>query len=106
MRSAAGLRDDAQTLDDAGHDDVFLAGVQPLGVFADDDEIDVGVRHVDAGQGAHRPDAGVEVEFLAQPDVDRAEALADRRGARAFEGDAIAADEVERGRRQRDRRKR
>ena len=38
------LRDDAQALDHAGNDDVLLAGIQALGVFADDDEIDVADR--------------------------------------------------------------
>ena len=84
MRSAAGPRDDAQTLDHAGHDNVFLAGVKSLGILADDDEIDAGVGHFDAGQGAHGPDAGVEIEFLAEADVDGAKALADGRGAAAL----------------------
>ena len=35
------LGDDLQALDDAGHDLVLEAGVEILGVLADDDEIDV-----------------------------------------------------------------
>ena len=71
-------------------------GVKPLGVLANDDEIDVLVGRLHAGQRAHGPHAGVEIESLPQPDVDRAKTLADRRGARPLEGDAVAPDQVER----------
>ena len=83
-------RDEPQALDHAGHDDVLQPGVQPLGVLADDDQVDVLVGRLDARQRADGADAGVQVESLPQPDVDRAEALADRRGARPLEGDAVA----------------
>ena len=39
----------------------------------------------------HRADAGVEIEHLAQGDVERADAAADRRGERAFNGDTQVA---------------
>src|SRR5581483_7771882 len=35
--------DDLQALDDAGHDLVLDAGVKAFGVFANDDEVDVGI---------------------------------------------------------------
>ena len=71
---------------------MFLAGVKSLGVFADDDEIDVLIGSEMTRQRAHRPDAGVEFEFLPQADVDRAKALADRSRARPLEGDAVLAE--------------
>ena len=43
-----------------------------------------------------RAHLGVEVECLPEPDVDRAEALADRCRDRALERDAVAADRLER----------
>src|SRR5262249_24825131 len=85
----------------ARDDDVLLAGVQPLGVLADDDEVHVPVGDLDPRQGRDGPDAGVEVQLLAQGHVDGAEALAHGRGTRALEGDAGAAAQVERGRRPR-----
>jgi hypothetical protein len=76
---------------------VFLAGVQPLRVLTDDDEIDAIVGNFDAGKSADGADAGEEVEFLAETDVDGAEAFADRSGAGAFQSNAMLADEIERG---------
>ena len=40
-----------------------------------------------AGEPLHRAQADVEVEHLAQGDVERADAAADRRGQRAFDAD-------------------
>ena len=54
-------------------------GVDVLGRLADDHEVDVVVAGADARVGLARPHLRVEVEALAQPDVDRAEAVADRR---------------------------
>jgi hypothetical protein len=69
--------------------------VQILGRFADDDQVDVLVPRADALVALARPHLAVEVERLAQRDVDRPEAAADRRGDRALEGDAGALDRVE-----------
>ena len=91
------LGNDAQTLHHAGNDDVFQAGVQPLRVLADDNEIDAVVGHLDAWQGRHGPHAGEQVKFFAEANVDRAKALADGRRAGAFQSDAVLADEVEGG---------
>jgi hypothetical protein len=49
-----------------------------------------------AGVVLHRADAGVEIEHLAQRDVERADAAADRRGERSFDGDAQVARGVDR----------
>src|SRR5439155_5665616 len=46
-------------------------------------------------QGMHRPDAGIEIQGLAQTDVDRAEALAHGGGARSFESHAITPDQIQ-----------
>ena len=62
-------------LDDAGHDLVLEPGVEVLGVLADDDQVDVLEAARDARQVLHRPQVRVEVERLAQPDVDAGEAL-------------------------------
>ena len=55
----------------------------------------------DAGQVPDRPQVRVEVERLAQPDVDAGEALADRRRHRSLQRDLVAADRVEQLGRQR-----
>ena len=77
------------------------ARVEILGVLAHDDQIDVleAARH--AGQVLDRPQVGVEIERLAQPDVDAGEALADRRGHRPLQRDLVPLDRLEQRRRQR-----
>ena len=61
------------------------AGVEVLGVLADDDQVDVLVVAAHAGVALARPHAGVQVERLPQQHVDAAEARADRRGDRGLE---------------------
>ncbi|EHM52809.1 hypothetical protein HMPREF9080_02114 [Cardiobacterium valvarum F0432] len=76
---------------------VFNAGIDVFGVFAVDDHVHffrAQHRRGDAGVVAHRADAGVEVECLAQADVERAETAADGRGERPFDGDAQLAQGV------------
>ena len=46
---------------------------------------------------ARRAHVGEELELLAQPDVDRAEAGADRRGERALEREGVLPDALDRG---------
>ncbi len=82
-----------QPLGELGH--VFRAlleldpDVHVLGVLAHDDEVDVLVERAHAGIRLARPHLRVEVEAVAQRDVDRAEALADRRRDRALQRDAV-----------------
>ena len=74
------------------------AGVNVFGVFAEDDDVHaLGMLHRrrHALVVLHRAHAGVEIENLAQGDVERANAAADGRGQRAFDGDAEFADGVD-----------
>ena len=70
--------------------------VEVLGVLAHDDEVDVLVERAHARIGLARAHLRVEVESVAQRDVDGAETLADRGRDRALQRDAVAADRVER----------
>ena len=74
---------------------VLDPGVEVLGVLPHEDEVDVVEAGADAGVALARAHLRVEVERLAQADVDRAEAAADRRRDRALERDARLADRVE-----------
>ena len=96
----AGARDERDRLGGrarvaADLDVVLVADVQPFRVLADQDDVDVVVAAAlrDRVRGPH---VGVELERLAQRDVDRAEALADRRLERTLQRDAGALDRVER----------
>ena len=71
------------------------AGVNVLGVLAEDDH--VGQLRLLHGTGhalkpAHRPQAGVQVEHLAQGDIDRADTAADRRGEWSLDAHEILAE--------------
>ena len=89
------LGDDLQALDDAGHDLVLEAGVQILGVLADDHQVDAREPRRHARQVPDRPQVRVEIERLAQPDVDAREPFRDRRRHRALERDLVPADRLE-----------
>ncbi len=70
------------------------AGVNVFRVLAEDDDVHaLGMLHRrrDALVILHRADAGIEVEDLAQGDVQRANAAADGRGQRALDADAQLA---------------
>jgi len=76
----------------------FDSGVDVLGVLAEDDHIGLlgGFhRRGDAVEVAHRAQADVKIELLAQRDVERADAAADRGGQRSFDGDQVFADGVD-----------
>ncbi len=70
------------------------ARIHILGVFAEDDDVQLlGMLHR-AGHALvvlDRPDAGVEVQQLAQGHVERANAAANRRSQRPLDGDAQVA---------------
>ena len=61
-----GARNHAQTFHDTGHDDVLQPGIEPLGVLADDNEIDILERRLHSRQGLHRPHTGIKVQPLPQ----------------------------------------
>ena len=77
------------------------ARVEILGVLAHDDEVHVlePARH--AREVLHRPQVGVEVERLAQPDVHAGEPFADRRRDRPLQRDLVPLDRLEQLRRER-----
>src|SRR5690606_38867123 len=79
----------------------LYARIQPFGVLAEDDQIDVAERRLDAGQRAARADVGVQVELLAELDVDALETLPDRSRDGPLERDVVPADRVHHGIRQR-----
>ena len=78
-----------------GNDLVLEAGVEILGVLADDDQIDVGEACVHTGNVPHGPEVRVQIQRLPQADVDARESFRDRRRHRALERDLVAADRVE-----------
>ena len=88
------LGDDLQALHHAGHDFVLDAGVQALGVLADDDQVHVGVARRDVRKIADGAEVGVQLEALAQGDVDAGKAAADGRGDGALERDMGALEGV------------
>ena len=71
------------------------ARVQVLRVLANDHDVGLGEAGAHALVGLAGPDAGIEVELLAERHVDRAVPRADRRGGGALDGDAALADRVE-----------
>ena len=87
--------DDLDALRGVAADHVLDAGVQVLGVLADDHEVDVLVARVEPLHRAGRAQVGVQVERLAERDVDAPEALADRRRDRSLERDLVAPDRLE-----------
>src|SRR5205823_10289780 len=59
-------------------------------------DVRLGKARADTLVGLTRADAAVEVELLAQQDVDRAEARAHRRSRRPLDADLVALDRLER----------
>ena len=70
------------------------AGVNVLGVFAENHHVDL-LRRLDRGghalEPAHGPQTHVQIQQLAQRHIERANAAADRRRERAFDGDQVVA---------------
>ena len=86
---------DLQRDDGARGDLVLDAGVKPLGVLAQDHDVDVVVAGAHPRQAHDGPPPGEQVEALAELHVGRAEALALGGGERALEADAVALDAVD-----------
>ena len=71
--------------------------VQVFGILTDDDEVEVLVAPSRARNRENRAKAYVQIERLAQSDVDAAEALTNRCRARRFKRNVIFADRLQRG---------
>src|SRR5262245_47011072 len=71
------------------------ARVDVLCVLADDDEVEVVTQVACAFVSANRTHERVQVELLAQRDVDAAEATSDGRCDRPLERDVVLADRLE-----------
>src|SRR5690349_8890511 len=89
------LGNDLQALHNSGNDFVFYAGVQPLGVFSNNNEIDVGIARRYMGQVTDRPEVGIQFESLAQLDINAGEAPANGSGHGAFQGYMRSLDRVD-----------
>ena len=90
IRMEALLGDDLQALHHAGNHFVLQAGVQVLGVLAEDGQVDghVAEARLQARQHAHRPEVDVEPQLLAQRHVDALVAAGDGRGRGTLQADA------------------
>ena len=95
------LRDDLDRLDDTGDDDMLEAAVEILRVLADHHEVHVLEPARDGGHVLDRTEVRVEVERLAQPDVDGREPLSDRSADGPLQRDAVLPDRIENALRQR-----
>ena len=73
LRDARGalVRDDLDALRDLGRGHVLDAGVEIFSIFAENDEIDVGIVGLQAGQGLDGTEVGIQIELLAQLHIDR-----------------------------------
>src|SRR5258708_24971785 len=78
------FRDDLQAFHNAWDDLVLKAGIEAFGILANDDEIDVRVAGGNVRQITDRAEVRVELEFLAQGNVDAGKAAAHRSGNRTF----------------------
>jgi len=76
----------------------FDTGVDVLGVLAEDDHVHLlGMfdGRGDALEPHHRPQAHIQVEHLAERDVERADAFAHRSGQRAFDADEVILERLD-----------
>src|ERR1700674_3078208 len=69
--------------------------VDVLGVLADDDEVEVVAQVASALVSLDRPHERVQIEGLAQGDIDAAEAAADRCRDRTLERNLVLADRLQ-----------
>ena len=86
--------DDLDALDHSRDNFVFDAGVKPLGIFADDDQVDARIARGNVRKVANWPEVGEEFEALAQFDVDARKAATDWGCDRALQSDAGPLDGV------------
>ena len=69
--------------------------VHPFGVFTHRDDVDVVVTASGALEGDDRTHVGVEVELLAQGDVDGGKTAADRRGQWPFQAHLVLLNQIQ-----------
>src|SRR5690242_16254244 len=86
------LGDDLEALNHAGHDFMLNAGVKALGIFANDNEVHVGIAGGNVGKVANGAEVGEQLESLAQFHVNAGKSAPDGGGDRAFQADAVAFD--------------
>ncbi len=84
-----------QTLNHARNDFVFEARVEALCILAHHHQIEIWISTGDIRQRPDRPQVRVEIQSLAQADVDGSEPFADRRRDGAFKADLVAFDGFE-----------
>src|ERR1700757_1000144 len=82
------LSNNLQAFDNAGHHFMLQARVKTLCVFADDDQVNIRIARGNVRQVPDGAEICVQIEFLAEGDVDARKASAYRRGDRALESDA------------------
>ena len=87
--------DDLQALDHARDDFVFKARVEILGIFADEDHVHVLESRFDTHQVFHWPHVGIEIEGLAQADVDAGRAEGHAGCERSLQRHAALADRLD-----------
>ncbi len=86
--------DDFQAFDHAGNDFMLNAGVKALGIFTNDDQVNVRIASRNVRKIANGPEVCVELEALAQLDVNAGKAAADRRRHRTLQSDARSLDRI------------
>src|SRR6266513_176415 len=69
--------------------------VEVLDVLAHHDQVDVAARRGHAGVGLRRPEVRIQVELLAERNVDRTKAGAELGRERSLERDAVAPNRIE-----------
>ena len=89
---AGGLGGDLHAGHHARYDLILDAAVEAFGVFADDHHVDPVEPRLDAGEVADGANGGVQVQLLAELDVDALKPFANGRGNRSFQRDLVRLD--------------
>ena len=86
--------DDLQALDHAGNNFMLDAGIKALGIFANDDQVNIRIASRNVRKIANGPEVCVEFEALAQLDINAGKAAADRGGDWTLQADARPLDRI------------
>mmetsp|Transcript_10786 Transcript_10786/g.32062 ORF Transcript_10786/g.32062 Transcript_10786/m.32062 type:complete len:323 (+) Transcript_10786:437-1405(+) len=87
--------DDLKALNHAGHHLVLQTRVLSLGVLANGHQVDIVVSRLVARDRHARPHVGVQIQLLAQGQIERPETLSNRGRHRALQADAVLLDRLE-----------